>query len=845
MSGVVKVRQQPTGGPDLAPGWVAETIAIWTQFPSRKGILDLTRRNIHTLPEELYRMRKLTSLDLSENLMEVIPGELSKLAEAGLLQILNCSGNQISRIEDDFGKLTSLEEIILNNNLFEELPACLSRLYQISRIELGSNFIKEIPSSINSLIFLQTLVLSNNQITVIPESLCSLNALHVLDLSHNQITSLPNGFDKLHRLKRLLLHHNALEQVPLSVGFLVGLEELTLADNPLSLEPELQGLVGCNKILHYLRNKIRKNLETRKLLFVEKDCSNNVHFEALEGQDRPQLTGITVEKLIVFLTQIADPDEATVDCVKLCYDYFVTPEELFDLLVLRYNMHEDPKDKRESKETKKVNEMIRLKVFNRVREFFEQFNVDNVTFTPSLMDKIDAFLANIDPILQRQIKSVLSENPSTGDRFQIEDKVFQKELLKRKEKDEKDKAKKDKDLKKKWDKEKKKFIGEVKKEKKKPKGKEDEVKLGIGLGLPPGVGGTVVVSENDLLNFTPKLVAQQIALLNFDCFSVIPLHEFIKQRWAKDGKEVTAPNTLKCIQVFNDISAWVSAAILRRKDLRSRVRLLHHFLDVVGELLELGDFSGIFSIASALSCAAVSRLKQTWALLDDRRVAINNTINELTNNSGNYKNYRAELEIRKTAGLCIPYLGNYLSALTFTDEGNTTFYNDTDMLNIGKFRLLTKIIYEIKSFQEMPYHFVIEPDDTLQHVILHSERIYDDKELYEMSLLCEASNRKPTTQAQVLLDEDCSNKDRRNSIGGPFAPGDKTGITASVSMFTLAEAAAASHSRLFFPPPPSPAFLSPTSPHSSSSSSSSSSPSVEMLDLLTPRSRSNTTTGHV
>jgi len=47
----------------------------------------------------------------------------------------------------------------------------------------------------------------------------------------------------------------------------------------------------------------------------------------------------------------------------MCYDYFVSPEELLDLFVLRYSMHEDPRDKRESKETKKVNEMIRLKYY--------------------------------------------------------------------------------------------------------------------------------------------------------------------------------------------------------------------------------------------------------------------------------------------------------------------------------------------------------------------------------------------------------------------------------------------------------------------------------------------------
>ena len=101
---------------DLAPGWVTETVVIWTQFPARKGILDLSSRELNEIPADVYRMRKLESLIMINNSLTKVPSDLTKLADAGLLKKLDFSSNSIVNVSHSIEKITSLEEIYLSHN---------------------------------------------------------------------------------------------------------------------------------------------------------------------------------------------------------------------------------------------------------------------------------------------------------------------------------------------------------------------------------------------------------------------------------------------------------------------------------------------------------------------------------------------------------------------------------------------------------------------------------------------------------------------------------------------------------------------------------------------------------
>lgn len=360
MSRVYMISREATpykDGPNLAPGWVAETIAIWTQFPARKGILDLTDRNIAELPVEIYRMRNLEQLIINKNMIGVLPKELEKLAEAQALKSIECNYNLLVSI-DDISALQSLEILEFSNNLLQTFPTCLGALYNLTKLDLSCNQIQEIPGCIGNLIFLNYLNISQNQIKMLPQTLMNLTNLNTLDISQNRIEKISPAIANLTRLEKFHLNDNKIDILPIELGFLINIERIDFHNNPFSEQPEIHvnEIDTKPKLFNFLRTQIREKEETRKLLFDERDNKKNNCFEVIEGETKPTLVGVTPEKLIVFLTQVSSPDPQILSCLALCYSYFITPDDIITLFYYRIQMNNNTKAK---KEQKRVEEIIR------------------------------------------------------------------------------------------------------------------------------------------------------------------------------------------------------------------------------------------------------------------------------------------------------------------------------------------------------------------------------------------------------------------------------------------------------------------------------------------------------
>ncbi|XP_031120341.1 probable disease resistance protein At4g27220 [Ipomoea triloba] len=75
-------------------------------------ILELSDTKIHFLPHSLLQLGELRALFL-ENCGELF--ELPSLATLGMLQVLNCSGSAITKLPEDFEKLTNLRQLDLSH----------------------------------------------------------------------------------------------------------------------------------------------------------------------------------------------------------------------------------------------------------------------------------------------------------------------------------------------------------------------------------------------------------------------------------------------------------------------------------------------------------------------------------------------------------------------------------------------------------------------------------------------------------------------------------------------------------------------------------------------------------
>lgn len=83
---------------------------------------------------------------------------------------------------------------------------------------------------------------------------------------------------------------------------------------------------------------------------------------------------------------------------------------------------------------------------------------------------------------------------------------------------------------------------------------------------------------------------------------------------------------------------------------------------------------------------------------------------------------------------CIPYLGMYLTDLSFIEEGTPDFTPD-GLLNFSKMRMIAHVIREIRHFQQTPYKIDHIPKVT--SYLLDSSLLMDDDELYSRSLQIE------------------------------------------------------------------------------------------------------------
>jgi hypothetical protein len=110
-----------------------------------------------------------------------------------------------------------------------------------------------------------------------------------------------------------------------------------------------------------------------------------------------------------------------------------------------------------------------------------------------------------------------------------------------------------------------------------------------------------------------------------------------------------------------------------------------------------------------------------------------------------YSNYRKALKIMKLPAL--PFLGVFLTDLTFLDLGNPDFLPDNHYINMEKRRKVYNLILEIQKYQKEPYELQVVPQilgflakigDKPPSREEKSKTIMTEDELYEKSNILEA-----------------------------------------------------------------------------------------------------------
>ncbi|OGX84039.1 leucine-rich repeat-containing protein kinase family protein [Hymenobacter glacialis] len=184
---------------------------------------------MHTL--EQLRSGKLAGtqrLDLAEGLTE-FPREILDLADT--LEVLNLTGNALSTLPDDLGRLRKLRVLFCSNNQFTEVPAVLGQCPQLRMVGFKANRIRTLPAAALPPA-LRWLILTDNQLQALPREIGACSELQKLMLAGNQLRELPDSLAACTRLELLRIAANQFEALPEWLLRMPRLSWLAYAGNP-------------------------------------------------------------------------------------------------------------------------------------------------------------------------------------------------------------------------------------------------------------------------------------------------------------------------------------------------------------------------------------------------------------------------------------------------------------------------------------------------------------------------------------------------------------------------------------------------------------------------------------
>jgi len=167
-------------------------------------------------------------LKLSGGLTE-FPREIFDLANS--LEVLDLSGNRLSALPDDMGRLHKLRVLFCSGNRFTHLPPVLGDCAALSQIGFRGCGLSEVPAA-SLPPALRWLTLTDNQIQSLPSALGDRPMLQKLMLSGNRLGELPESLIGASRLELLRLSANRLDTLPPWLAHLPRLAWLAWAGNP-------------------------------------------------------------------------------------------------------------------------------------------------------------------------------------------------------------------------------------------------------------------------------------------------------------------------------------------------------------------------------------------------------------------------------------------------------------------------------------------------------------------------------------------------------------------------------------------------------------------------------------
>jgi len=218
-----------------------------------------------------------------------------------------------------------------------------------------------------------------------------------------------------------------------------------------------------------------------------------------------------------------------------------------------------------------------------------------------------------------------------------------------------------------------------------------------------------------IMDFDPLELARQFTIKESKIFCAVLPEELVGQEFRSDKRKSSAVNVKALSTLSSVMTAWVADSIMdEQADVKRRAATIKHWIKVCAKCLALNNYSSMYNIFCALESTSVQRLNKTWPLLPQKHKETMDQIRHLTDTTKNHAVYRNEL--RQRVPPCLPFMGLYLTDLTFVDEGNPNTRPVSDapegsppLINFDKHIKTARIISDVQRFQ-IPYRLQEVPE---------------------------------------------------------------------------------------------------------------------------------------
>ncbi|KAI9761152.1 MAG: hypothetical protein M4579_001199 [Chaenotheca gracillima] len=262
-----------------------------------------------------------------------------------------------------------------------------------------------------------------------------------------------------------------------------------------------------------------------------------------------------------------------------------------------------------------------------------------------------------------------------------------------------------------------------------------------------------------ILDFDPLELARQFTVKESKLFCSILPEELLAAEWMKKTS-TKAVNVRAMSTLSTNLSTLVADTILQLEDVKKRATMIKQWIKIAKKCLKLNNYDSLMAIVCSLNNSTILRLKRTWEVVSHKSKATFEELRSITSVTRNYAVLRQRLQNHVPP--CLPFVGTYLTDLTFVDVGNQTTRQlpgegesqGLSVINFDKYMKTAKIIGDVQRFQA-PYKLVEVPElqEWMDAQIL---RIQEDSSKddvqghYRRSLLLEP--RESHTQRPSLAD---------------------------------------------------------------------------------------------